>query len=281
MKDQIALKELTAAIYLSRLPGVGAAKFAELLKEHKLPSEALLFYNKNAQQCLSGQSLQKSSTKIHIENTLLALQKGDISGSYFSGAGYPGLLSDLSEPPPVLFYVPAKKPEWPKFATVVGTRSPDDRVERLVEKVVLNLLGRGFAILSGGATGVDEFAHRAALKCRGQTSVIFANGLDVVYPKKNAELFLQIKENGGFLLSELLCGALPQKSFFPTRNRLLAAMGELVVVVQAPEKSGALITAKWAKKLGRKLLVMPPADEGQRWQGNKQLLSQGAEAFSD
>jgi DNA processing protein len=113
------------------------------------------------------------------------------------------------------------------------------------------------------------------------TLAVLGTGIDVVYPAVNRELFGRIRASGT-LMTELMPGARPARSFFPTRNRLIAALAETVVVVQASENSGSMITATWAKRLGRSLLVVSSpvgSEEPDMWAGNRQLLNAGAVPF--
>ncbi|HEY9069484.1 MAG TPA: DNA-processing protein DprA, partial [Candidatus Ozemobacteraceae bacterium] len=129
-------------------------------------------------------------------------------------------------------------------------------------------------ILSGAAAGIDGAAHRAAFELGLQTSAVLACGIDIRYPACHADLIDRIAESGG-LLTELLPGTPPRRGFFPTRNRLLAALADAVLVVQAAEGSGSLITAAWAHKLARPVYALVPPDDTPAWQGNRLLLAAG------
>jgi DNA processing protein len=276
----LSLNELKAAIKLSRLPGVGAVRFLELLERFEKPTLALKNeHNKNFEaKKISRQSKNKSNTDEQIIKTFELLDEKKIKGWYFSQPDYPSALCDLKEPPPVLFYAG----QWPagRKAAVVGARNVKKNTGKIVATVVNKLVASGYIVVSGGARGVDSLAHECALKLEQPTIAVLANGLDIVYPPENARLFAEIKSAKGALVTELLCSAKPRASFFPTRNRIIAGLADLVVVVQAGPASGTMITAKRALKLGRRLLVaMPPAGEKQGWEGSLDLVKEGAESF--
>ena len=271
--------ELEAAILFSRLPGIGAAEFLRQIQKWHLPSQALNNYLAQRPTELSLQSQKKTLAEELLGKTLEKLSSGLIFGCYCGQKEYPVSMLDLSEPPPVLFSTCNDLPV--KMAAVIGSRRPDAEAEESVAQIVRVLGAAGYAILSGGATGIDSLAHQNALEFGIPTYAVLGCGVDVVYPARNARLFEQIKKDGG-LVSELLCGAKPRRSFFPTRNRLIAALAEIVVIIQAGESSGSLITARWAGKLGRRLLVKKkslPADF--RWHGSDMLINEGAESFKN
>jgi DNA processing protein len=274
------IKELEAAIRLSRLPGVGAARFVKLINHFIFPTDALKSGETQRILPKNHQSIIKSPTQDKIATTISKLENGEINGTYYSHSSYPNPLCDLSEPPPVLFYSGCRRKKWPVFAAVVGTRKADSDAGKAVSAIVKELSSCGYAILSGGARGIDTLAHQAALENKVETFCVIASGLDVNYPEENSALFRQIETRKGALLTEFLCQTRPHRSFFPTRNRLIAALAQTVVVVQAPEKSGALITASWAKKLGRRLLVLKPLNQSKNWQGNLALIESGTEIIS-
>lgn len=272
------MREVESALYLSRLPGIGAAKFRQLMEENHSPSVALAFWKKKDSFGNSKQSQNKAATDELILRTLLQLENREIFARYFSQPGYPEGLVDLTEPPPIIFSTVEFVKR--KCAAVVGARNFHESAPEIVQQAVMQLADAGYSIISGGARGIDTLAHNAALESGVPTVAIFGNGLDVAYPAENKALFTAIKEAGGALMSELLCGTKPHRGFFPTRNRLIAAMADIVVVIQAGEKSGSAITGRWARKLGRRLFVQTPMDPHESaWLGNSALIKLGATAF--
>lgn len=274
------MHEFAAALKLSREKGVGAATFRRLLDEYHQPSLAQKAWSaKMLQTCaLSQVSHEKSPTEAQIKQTLRLIKAGVLYGWYYSQPGYPELLKNLGEPPPVIFATSPLRPV--RYVAVVGTRNMVGDTPEIARLITENFVGQNYAVISGGAAGVDAVAHQTALSVGAYTVAVLGTGLDIVYPPENKELFDRIRSSGA-LMTELMPGALPLKSFFPTRNRIIAAMADIVVVVQATVKSGSMITASWAGRLGRRLVtVAPPRGSSEEdWAGNQQLIDQGAEIF--
>ncbi|MBU1106354.1 MAG: DNA-processing protein DprA [Candidatus Riflebacteria bacterium] len=277
--NNIFLQEFSAALQLSRLKGVGAATFRQLLDRYHIPSLALASWLAEAVEKVSDlpQSRQKSATRAMIENAVEKVGSGEFKGLYYSQSGYPSQLHDLGEPPPILFSSDDIRPV--RFAAIVGSRKMAAEAERPTRELVRQLVAEGYSIVSGGAAGVDAVAHHEALCLGSYTVAVLATGLDIVYPRTNATLFDNIRQSG-VLLSEMMPGAKPQRSFFPTRNRIIAALADVVAIVQAGKSSGALITAAWASKLGRRLLVLAPQSGcSELWAGNAKLIEAGAGVY--
>lgn len=242
------------------------------------PENALAEFSPSHHE-LSVQSSNKSSVSTLIDKTILCIENEEINGYYFSQTDYPNQLLDLSEPPPVLFA--SSEIKEAKFAAVVGARKMTEEAEQMTSLVVRKLVNDGYSIVSGGAAGVDSAAHKSALEYGASTVAVLGNGIDVVYPKSNNELFDEIRAKGN-IISEFLMGTKPRPSFFPTRNRIIAALADVVVVIQASAKSGSMITAKWAKKLNRKVITLQPlTSDKEIWEGNLELIKSGASIFNN
>lgn len=159
---------------------------------------------------------------------------------------------------------------------IVGTRKPDVLAGQFAHTLARELVEAGCSIVSGGALGIDTTAHQGALDGGGFTVAILATGLEHPYPADNGQLFRRIAEQGA-LVSESLENVPGYASAFLARNRLIAALASVVVVVQAPNQSGAMSTAKHALKLGRPLLAVPYAPWEGRGAGCLALLATGAQ----
>ena len=162
-------------------------------------------------------------------------------------------LTALTEPPPIIYVTSELKNK--QFAAIVGSRNTVMKQLEKAKEMTLKLIDEGYAIVSGGAIGIDSIAHETALMANSYTIAVLANGLDIVYPKSHEKLFERIRNNG-CLITELMKGTQPQKGFFPTRNRLIAALADIVVAFPSEHSSGTLITVKWAKKLGKKVYCL-------------------------
>ena len=194
--------------------------------------------------------------------------------------GYPRLLLEIANPPPLLYYrgqveVLENHGITPMVA-IVGTRTPSDYGRRWARRLSAVLASRGFTIVSGMAAGIDAEAHRACLDAGRRTLAVLGTGTDVVYPLENRKLYERILE-GGLVLSEHPAGTPPKGSHFPQRNRIIAGLCRAVLVVEAPAKSGALITADLANDFCRDVYALPGRVDDYNSQGCLRLLKNGAE----
>ncbi|MGB8332631.1 MAG: DNA-processing protein DprA [Polyangiales bacterium] len=187
---------------------------------------------------------------------------------------YPGGLRELSDGPEE-FRIVGSLPDLSRAVSVVGTRQADDEALDFAYALARNAALNGLAVVSGGAVGVDRAAHEGALDGGGRTVVVLPTGLDQPYPDANHDLFTRVLSDG-CLLTEVGDGAEPQPGRFLKRNRLIAALGRSTIVIQAPARSGALSTARWAKRLGRPIFAVPASPWDSRGSGNLKLLTKGA-----
>jgi DNA processing protein len=169
---------------------------------------------------------------------------------------YPTALRRLPQPPPILYVQGCLELlERPGIA-VVGTRRHTTYGRDATVSIVLGLVRAGYVIVSGLARGIDSIAHRTALDVGGETVAVLGTGIDVPYPPEHTELFALIAERG-CLVTEFPPGTPPLKYHFPQRNRLIAGLARAVLVVEAPERSGALITAHYALEEGKEVFAVP------------------------
>lgn len=187
-------------------------------------------------------------------------------------SGYPDRLREISDPPPVL-YVRGTLPDFDRAPgiTIVGTRAASAYGLRMAERFGAALAQAGFTILSGMAHGTDSAAHRGCLKVNGTTVAVLANGVDVCYPKENQYLMGDIMLSGA-VVSENPPGTPPEGFRFPIRNRILSGMSVATLVVEAPARSGALITARRAFDQGREVFAVPGPLDTPGAVGGNQLI---------
>ena len=191
-------------------------------------------------------------------------------------ADYPMRLRNIFEPP-CLLYVKGQLPVIDEEVAVamVGTRKASPYGIEAAEKIAYGLCKQGAVVISGAAAGVDSASHRGALRAGGKTIAVLGNGLDVVYPAENAWLYRDIAASGA-LISEYPPGTAAEAWHFPVRNRIISGLSLATIVVEAPEKSGALITARHALEQGRDVFTLPGNLGNPTCAGNIQLLKQGA-----
>ena len=190
-------------------------------------------------------------------------------------AAYPTPLLDLPDPPPYLFAIGDFDILAPPVVAVVGTRAATPYGERVTREVAGALARAGACIVSGLARGIDATAHRAALEAGGRTAAVLGTGIDVAYPRANSALHAAIAGRG-LLLSEHGPGERATAGSFPRRNRVIAALAGVTIVVEAGARSGALITAGHALDLGRTVAAVPGPIDGPQSAGSNELLRDGA-----
>ena len=187
---------------------------------------------------------------------------------------YPARLAVIAEPPPLL-WVRGQPNAWtaPTIA-LVGSRAATPHALAMTRRLAVDLTAAGVAVVSGLARGIDSAAHAAALDAGGRTIGVLACGIDRIYPPEHATLAKNM-EAAGAVLSEYPPGVAPLRHHFPLRNRIISGLSIAVVVIEAPERSGALITASTAAEQGRDVFVLPGATNG-RNRGGHLLIRDGA-----
>ncbi len=210
---------------------------------------------------------------VSYKNKINILQKKDM---YF-----PWRLRILKDCPDVL-YVMGNCEILNDFSiAIVGSRKCDDYGKYITKKFAKELAERGVCIISGLAEGIDTCAHKEALNVSGKTIAVLGGGFEKVFPKSNEKLFESIIENGGAVISEYMPDECAKSINFPRRNRIVACMSEGILVTQAREKSGALITANIGMKYNKKIFTIPSNLENNKTSGNNYLIRANAKLVFD
>jgi DNA processing protein len=202
-------------------------------------------------------------------------QDAGIAAIPWSDAAYPAALSAISDPPPVLWVRGRVDALNQPSVAIVGSRAGSPYALAVAEKLAADLTAAGLIVVSGLARGVDSAAHRGALSDGGTTIAVLGSGVDVVYPREHVALARDIEARGA-VISELVPGTPPQQQFFPRRNRIISGLSRAVVVIEAGDKSGSLITARCALEQGRDVLAVPGNVLSGRNRGAHALLRDGA-----
>jgi DNA processing protein len=273
--------ETRALLTLSFVRGMGATKLGKLLEQFD-----------SAVKCLAADdaSLRRAGLSSRLvvavmqaredgipEDEEARLLAPDLSFVRKGDDAYPVLLKHIYDPPPLLYVKGALLREEPTIA-IVGSRWADAAALRRTREIAEGMAAEGFTVISGLAEGVDTQAHQGALEGGGRTIAVLANGLATVYPALNTELAESIKGQGA-VVSERRLDAAPRARNFPSRNRIISGMCRATLVVQAPKRSGALITAHRALEEGREVFAMP-WDDGEAADGSNLLIADGATAVS-
>ncbi len=205
-----------------------------------------------------------------------------------SDARYPELLKELGKDAPKQLYYKGNWSEeiFENCLAVVGSRRMSSYGKQITEKLVEEIVGAGLSrpsgitIVSGFMYGIDATAHQAALSAGGRTIAVMPCGIDLVHPDYQEKLYQEILENKGLIISEYQGDFLPTLWTYPRRNRIVAGLSKAVMVVEAGEKSGSLITANFSRKLKRKVFVVPVPLTSFLSVGISQLIKQGAEVVA-
>jgi len=219
-------------------------------------------------------------SKINPEAELEKLQKTSGQAVTILDETYPGLLKEIYSPPPLLYCLGRLDLNGDFPLAVVGSRKISDYGKAVTEQIVNELAGSGLTIVSGMAIGVDAVAHQTALKAGGKTVAVLGSGINQIYPATNRNLARQIIESGGAIISEFPLGTPPYKSNFPQRNRIISGLSLGVLVTEATEDSGALITTKYALDQNREIFAVPGDIFRLSAGGPNKLIKLGAKAVT-
>lgn len=195
---------------------------------------------------------------------------------------YPQLLWEIPSPPPLLYYQGQvnrleNQGRVPGIG-IVGTRYPTEHGQRWTKNLSRALAQHGFTVISGLAAGIDAMAHQSCLAALGRTIAVLGTGLDLIYPPQHCQLFEQILAKG-LVVTEYPVGTKPERGNFPARNRIIAGLSRAVLVLEAPEKSGSLITARYASDFNRDVYTLPNSPEVEAARGCLKLIHNGAEVI--
>ena len=220
-------------------------------------------------------------TQATIDNIQQALLDNKYGLLFANQPDYPAQLSQIYDPPPLLFYRGDKARLQQAQIAIVGSRKPTAHAQKITFDMAQYLAQAGYIITSGLAMGVDKRAHLGALaqvdaEYQGRTVGVMGTGIDVNYPNHHDKLFSQIIEQGGCIISELLPHTLPHKHTFPRRNRLVAGLSLATIVTEATIQSGSLITARLTSEQGKQVFAIPSHIDNSNAEGCHHLIREGA-----
>ncbi|MHB0975844.1 MAG: DNA-processing protein DprA [Candidatus Aquicultorales bacterium] len=212
---------------------------------------------------------------VDLRVTLEKMDGMGIRAALRSSGEYPARLLRIAHPPHIVFLKGGTPPESEAGVGIVGSRGATVYGRSMAESIAGELAASGVTVVSGLARGIDTAAHLGALKAGGRTTAVLGCGLDIAYPPENRALMERIGEKG-LLISEYPPGARPFAGNFPARNRIIAGLSDGVVVVEAAERSGALITADFALEQGKDVFAIPGSARSATSRGTHALVKQGA-----
>lgn len=272
--------DLVALLRLLMVPGVGPARVRSLVGHFRSPSSVMhattgaLCRADGIDQILA-EAIRRAPPQHAAEEQLALVNKHRCRLLTFWDDDFPTSLKTIDDAPVALF-VKGELHATDKFSiAMVGTRQPTTYGSMVTERLASDLVARGLSIVSGLARGVDTIAHRAALQAGGRTIAVLGSGLDVIYPSENRRLVEEVVKQGA-LISEYFFGTKPDAPNFPRRNRIIGGLSLGTVVIEAGEKSGALITAAMALDQGREVFAVPGSIFSPKSIGPHRLIQEGA-----
>jgi DNA processing protein len=276
-------KDLKYWVGFSLISGIGPVKFNQL--ENYFGSLENAWQAASADLKQAGldkgaiQAINNWRPKISLEAEMEKLERYGVKVLTWRDPDYPARLEEIYDYPPVLYIRGSLVPEDEWCLAVVGTRKATVYGRQVTEEIVTDLARSKITIVSGLARGIDSIAHRAALEAGGRSIAIFACGLDIVYPSENANLARQIMQQGA-LISEYPLGVSPRADNFPRRNRIMSGLSLGVLIVEADETSGAMITAHMALEQNREVFAIPGSILSPASRGTNRLIQEGAKLVS-
>ncbi|MFC2031778.1 DNA-processing protein DprA [Chloroflexota bacterium] len=277
-------EDIKYRVGFSLIPGIGRVKLSRLENHFSSLEEAWLASPVDLKQAgLDSNAIRAINTwrpKISLDAEMEKLDQYSVKVFARHDPGYPSLLKEIYDYPPVLYVRGSLLTENEWCLAVVGSRRPTVCGRQVTEEIVADLARSNITIVSGLARGIDSVAHRTALETGGRSIAVFACGLDIVYPGENADLARQIIQQGA-LVSEYPLGTRPRADNFPRRNRIMSGLSLGVLVTEAGETSGAMITAHLAIEQNREVFAIPGSILSPVSSGTNHLIQEGAKLVRD
>lgn len=269
---------------LTRIEGLGVRGAHRLIEHFGSPLAAFSASLTELESCgipaHVAQAVFAQSGLKDAEKEVAAAEKAQCQLLPYDSADYPPLLRQIPDPPLVLYVRGDVKVLAQHSLAIVGTRKPSAYGSQVTHRLARDLAERQLVIVSGLARGIDSCAHRGALEGKGKTVAVQGRGMDAIYPSENRKLAEKIAQNGA-LISEFPLGTGPTPENFPIRNRIISGLALGVVVVEAAEYSGSLITARLALEQNREVFAVPGNITSAQSFGPNQLIKQGAKLVDE
>lgn len=256
-----------------------------LLDIYKTPEEIWKLSKKELEQLeVEEQMIQEMTNPNYrriVKAYILYMKEKNIQILTIKDEDYPYLLKQIYDPPSVIYIMGNKKILSQNGIAIVGSRNCSLYGQKIAKYLSYQLAKKGIHIISGLARGIDTFSHMGTLQAKGKTIAVLGSGLDVIYPPENAKLAEKIVESEGCLVSEYIVGTKPLGEHFPVRNRIISGLASGVVVVEASEKSGSLITVDFALEQGKNVYAVPGNINSPNSLGTNSLIKQGAKIVTN
>lgn len=273
------MSELKYWLGFNYVSGIGPAKaqallgaFGSLEKAWKAPDHEL---RRLGLENRALQSLNEVRSNFDLDNYVRQVEESGVTVLTWESEAYPELLREIPASPPLIFVRGGFEPVDRWAVSVVGTRRLSAYGRQVTRELVAGLARNGVTIVSGLARGIDAVAHRTALEEGGRTIAVMACGIDKIYPPEHRDLAREIAGGRGAIVSDYPFGAEPESAHFPARNRIISGLSLGVLVVEAGNKSGALITSRFALEQNREVFAVPGNINSPVSVGTNRLIQQG------
>lgn len=272
-------------IWFSLIKGLGSKRKQKLLESYKTPEKIYKLTKKELIET-NGigekmvENILKSKDEDYLKKYILYMQKHNIDIININDENYPKILKEIYDPPISLYIKGNKNILNNTSVAIIGCRQASQYGIKVAKYFGYNLAKNEVNVVSGLAKGVDSYAHIGSICANGKTIAVIGNGIDTIYPKENINIANKILEKGGTIISEYPLGTKPEKMNFPARNRIISGISKSVIVVEAKEKSGTLLTVDFALEQGRDVYVVPGNINSINSIGTNELLKQGAKIIT-
>lgn len=273
------MSDLAYWLGLNLVQNIGPVRIRQLLDYFGSPARAWHASERDLRDAglpeNAARELIQQRNRVNLERELMRIEQSGAKLVTIEDDAYPQMLRKIVDAPPVLYVRGEMLPEDVTAVAVVGTRKASRYGIDVARKLSREMSANGITVISGLALGIDSAAHEGALNAKGRTIAVLGNGIDRIYPAENRTLSERITHRGA-IISEFRLGTPPSAHNFPRRNRLMSGLALAVLVVEAPERSGALITAETALEQGREVFAIPANIFNPAGTGTNRLIQDGA-----
>lgn len=268
-------------LWLSRIKNLGSIKIQKLLEKYKTPEQ---IWNCKKQELLqieqigeqTANEILKEEYRKNLDKYQKYMEQNQIKLISIQDKNYPQKLKNIYDKPIVL-YVKGNEKILNEFSlAIIGCRENTKYGEIVTKQIASSLAEKNIITISGLARGIDSISQQETVERKGKTIAVLGNGLDTIYPSENKQLAQKIIENGGAIISEYIMGTKIEKMNFPARNRIISALSDGVIVVEAKKKSGTMITVDFALEQGKNVFAIPGNILSPNSEGTNELIKQGA-----
>ncbi len=273
-------------IWLSRIRKLGSIKTQKLLEKFKTPENIWKAQEKELKEIEGiGEEIAKEILNDEYRKNLemyekyMKTNKIDLINIY--DKEYPEKLKEIYDKP-ITLYIKGNKEILDEFSlAIIGCRENSEYGKKVGSKLSYDIAKKGIVTISGLARGIDSIAHKSTLMAKGKTIAIIGSGIDNIYPPENKKLVDEIVKNGGAVVSEYVIGTKAEKMNFPARNRIISALSDGVIVIEAKKKSGTMITVDFALDNGKEVFAVPGNITSINSEGTNELIKQGAKLITN